>query len=104
LIIAKSMVLSESPWLDKPLITTRELRGRSEFAKNSFVVSFAAPTCREGSGLMLCDTIAASMPIGLMATACRRGKHIDTTRDDLAEEGVFLGNNLTNPTFWMYSF
>ena len=53
---------------------------------------------------MLCNTIAASMPIGLLATACRRGKHIDTTHDDRAEEGVFLGNNLTNPNFWMDSF
>jgi hypothetical protein len=35
------------------------------------------------------------------------GKHpqvIDTTYDDRAEEGVFLGNDLTTPNFWMYSF
>ncbi len=28
----------------------------------------------------------------------------DTTHDDRAEEGVFLGNDLTTPNFWMYSF
>ena len=27
---------------------------------------------------------------------------IDTTHDD--EAGVFLGNDLTNPNFWMYRF
>ena len=26
----------------------------------------------------------------------------DTTHDDRAEEGVFLGNDLTTPNFWMY--
>ena len=28
---------------------------------------------------------------------------IDTTHDDRAEEGVFLGDDLTTPNFWMYS-
>ena len=28
----------------------------------------------------------------------------DTTHDDRDEEGVFLGNDLTTPNFWMYSF
>jgi hypothetical protein len=28
---------------------------------------------------------------------------VDTTHDDRAEGGVFLGNNLTTPNFWMYS-
>ena len=28
----------------------------------------------------------------------------DTTHDDRAEEGVFLGNDLTTPTFWLWSF
>jgi hypothetical protein len=28
----------------------------------------------------------------------------DTTHDDRAEEGVFLGNDLTTTNFWMYSF
>jgi hypothetical protein len=28
----------------------------------------------------------------------------DTIHDDRAEEGVFLGNDLTTPNFWMYSF
>ncbi len=28
----------------------------------------------------------------------------DTTHDDRAEEGVFLGNDLTTPNFWMYTF
>ena len=42
--------------------------GQSEFAGNAFLVSSAAPTCREGSGLMRSDTFAASLPIGLMAT------------------------------------
>ena len=28
----------------------------------------------------------------------------DTTLNDRAEEGVFLGNDLTTPNFWMYSF
>ena len=27
----------------------------------------------------------------------------DTTDDDLAEEGFFLGNDLTPPNFWMYN-
>jgi hypothetical protein len=27
-----------------------------------------------------------------------------TTHDDRAKEGVFLGNDLTTPNFWMYSF
>ena len=29
---------------------------------------------------------------------------VDTTHDDRAEEGVFLGNDLTTPTFWLWSF
>ncbi len=28
----------------------------------------------------------------------------ETTHDDRAEEGVSLGNDLTTPNFWMYSF
>jgi hypothetical protein len=28
----------------------------------------------------------------------------DTTHDDRAEEGVFLGNDLTTQTFWLWSF
>jgi hypothetical protein len=28
----------------------------------------------------------------------------DTTHNDRAEEGVFLGNDLTTPNFWMCSF
>ena len=28
----------------------------------------------------------------------------DTTHDDRAEEGVYLGNDLTTPTFWLWSF
>jgi hypothetical protein len=28
----------------------------------------------------------------------------DITHDDRAEEGVFLGNDLTTPTFWLWSF
>jgi hypothetical protein len=28
----------------------------------------------------------------------------DTTHDDRAEEGVYLGNFLTTPTFWLWSF
>ncbi len=35
----------------------------------------------------------------------REHPHVaDTTHDDRAEEGVFLGNDLTTPNFWMYSF
>jgi len=35
----------------------------------------------------------------------REHPHVaDTTHDDRAEEGVFLGNDLTTPTFWMWSF
>jgi hypothetical protein len=35
----------------------------------------------------------------------REHPHVaDTTRDDRAEEGVFLGNDLTTPTFWLWSF
>jgi hypothetical protein len=28
----------------------------------------------------------------------------DTTHDDRAEEGVYLGNDLTTHTFWLWSF
>jgi hypothetical protein len=28
----------------------------------------------------------------------------DTAHDDHPEEGVFLGNDLTTPNFWMYTF
>jgi hypothetical protein len=35
----------------------------------------------------------------------REHPHVaDTTHDDRAEEGVFLGNDLTTPTFWLWSF
>jgi hypothetical protein len=35
----------------------------------------------------------------------REHPHVaDTTHDDRAEEGVFLGNDLTIPTFWLWSF
>jgi hypothetical protein len=35
----------------------------------------------------------------------REHPHVaNTTHDDRAEEGVFLGNDLTTPNFWMYSF
>ena len=35
----------------------------------------------------------------------REHPHVaDTTHDDCAEEGVFLGNDLTTPTFWLWSF
>jgi hypothetical protein len=35
----------------------------------------------------------------------REHPHVtDTTHDDRTEEGVFLGNDLTTPNFWMYSF
>ncbi len=35
----------------------------------------------------------------------REHPHVaDTTHDDHAEEGVFLGNDLTTPTFWLWSF
>jgi hypothetical protein len=96
----------------------RDLRGRSEFAKSTFGAFSAVPTCLADSGLMLCVTSVVSMIIDLMSTTCRRGKswtafshlprehpHVtDTTHDDRAEEGVFLGNDLTTPNFWMYSF
>ena len=29
---------------------------------------------------------------------------VDTTHDDRAVEGVWLGNDLCTPNFWMYSF
>ena len=29
---------------------------------------------------------------------------IDTTHDDRAAEGVFLGSDLPTPNFWVYSF
>ena len=35
----------------------------------------------------------------------REHPHVaDTTHDDRAEEGIFLGNDLTTPTFWLWSF
>ena len=35
----------------------------------------------------------------------REHPHVaDTTHDDRAEEGVYLGNDLTTPTFWLWSF
>ena len=35
----------------------------------------------------------------------REHPHVaDTTHDDRAEEGVFLGNDLTTPIFWLWSF
>jgi hypothetical protein len=35
----------------------------------------------------------------------REHPHVaDTSQDDRAEEGVFLGNDLTTPTFWLWSF
>ena len=35
----------------------------------------------------------------------REHPHVpDTTHDDRAEVGVFLGNDLTTPTFWLWSF
>jgi hypothetical protein len=35
----------------------------------------------------------------------REHPHVaDTTHDDRAEEGVFLGNDLTTPTFGLWSF
>ena len=35
----------------------------------------------------------------------REHPHVaDNTQDDRAEEGVFLGNDLTTPTFWLWSF
>ncbi len=37
-------------------------QGQSEFARNTFLVSSGAATYREGSGLMHCDTFAASLP------------------------------------------
>jgi hypothetical protein len=49
---------------------------------------------------MRCVTSATSMPTGLMPTACQRGKSLIIC----AEEVVFLGNDLTTPDFWMYSF
>jgi hypothetical protein len=49
------------------------------------------------------------MPTGLMPTACQRGESWiifspTSCDDDRAEEVVFLGNDLTMPNFWMYSF
>ena len=52
----------------------RELRGRLEFAKSTFGVFSAVPTCLADSGLMRCVTSAASMSTGLMPTVCQRGK------------------------------
>ena len=35
----------------------------------------------------------------------REHPHVaDTTHDDRAEEGIFLGSDLTTPTFWLWSF
>jgi hypothetical protein len=36
---------------------------------------------------------------------CDKQPHVtDTTHDDRAEEGVFFGNDLSTPTFWLWRF
>ena len=69
-----SMILSVSFWIYIHISKMRELRGRLEFAKNTFGAFSAVPTYLVDSGLTRCVTSAVSTLIGLMPTACRRGK------------------------------
>ena len=74
LLIAHNMILFASLWLHIHIFKMRELGGRLKFARSTFGAISAVPTCLADSGLMSCVTSAASMPIGLMPTACQRGK------------------------------
>jgi hypothetical protein len=106
--------------------------GLAEYAKSTFGVFSAVPTCLADSGLMRCVTwpdanglsawekLDSLQPHQLRHNLVkdlhvfgsyvrghlpREHPHVaDTTHDDRAEEGVFLGNDLTTPNFWMYSF
>jgi hypothetical protein len=84
----------------------RELMGQSEFAKSTFGVFSAVQTLDSLQPHQMRHTLVKDLHVfGSYVTGQlpREHPHVaNTTHDDHAEEGVFLGNDLTTPNFWMY--
>ena len=74
LLIAHSILLSVSLCLHILMTKMCELRGQSEFAKNTFGVFSVLSTCLTDFDLTHCVISADSIPTGLCPTVCRCGK------------------------------
>jgi hypothetical protein len=108
LLITHIMILCVSLWFHIHISKMRELRGRSEFAKSTFSAFSAVPTLDSLQPHQMHHNLVKDLHVfGSYVTGQlpREHPHVaDTTHDDRAEEGVFLGNDLTTFNFWMNSF